>query len=198
MIMERNYQPVIIFAFSKRECEALGQQMARLDFNTGTASLSLFVQACVAPMRTMLRRAWCSPWDACADDEKKMVETVFKNAIDSLSEDDRSLPQIEAILPVRWPHCARTRPHRPKRHAMHTPRDVADRQGVRRGSLLTGAGGAEQLLKQGVGIHHGGLLPILKEVIEILFQEGLIKVRAAPTWVGGIDSPARWPCTYTG
>ena len=36
MIMERNYQPVIIFAFSKRECEALGQQMARLDFNTGT------------------------------------------------------------------------------------------------------------------------------------------------------------------
>ncbi len=25
------------------------------------------------------------------------------------------------------------------------------------------------------GIHHGGLLPILKEVIEILFQEGLVK-----------------------
>jgi ATP-dependent RNA helicase DOB1 len=34
------------------------------------------------------------------------------------------------------------------------------------------------LLKQGVGIHHGGLLPILKEVIEILFQEGLIKARS--------------------
>ena len=31
------------------------------------------------------------------------------------------------------------------------------------------------LLKRGVGIHHSGLLPILKEVIEILFQEGLIK-----------------------
>lgn len=26
------------------------------------------------------------------------------------------------------------------------------------------------LLKRGVGIHHGGLLPILKEIIEILFQ----------------------------
>lgn len=25
-------------------------------------------------------------------------------------------------------------------------------------------------------MHHSGLLPILKEVIEILFQEGLIKV----------------------
>jgi len=44
---------------------------------------------------------------------------VFLNAIDSLSEDDRKLPQISAILP---------------------------------------------LLKRGIGIHHGGLLPILKEV----------------------------------
>lgn len=26
------------------------------------------------------------------------------------------------------------------------------------------------LLKRGIGIHHGGLLPILKEIIEILFQ----------------------------
>lgn len=33
------------------------------------------------------------------------------------------------------------------------------------------------LLKRGIGVHHSGLLPILKEVIEILFQEGLIKVR---------------------
>jgi superfamily II RNA helicase len=32
------------------------------------------------------------------------------------------------------------------------------------------------LLKRGIGVHHSGLLPILKEVIEILFQEGLIKV----------------------
>jgi ATP-dependent RNA helicase DOB1 len=32
------------------------------------------------------------------------------------------------------------------------------------------------LLKRGIGVHHSGLLPILKEVIEILFQEGHIKV----------------------
>ena len=32
------------------------------------------------------------------------------------------------------------------------------------------------ILKRGIGIHHGGLLPILKEVIEILFQEGLLRV----------------------
>ena len=32
------------------------------------------------------------------------------------------------------------------------------------------------LLQAGVGVHHSGLLPILKEVIELLFQEQLIKV----------------------
>jgi hypothetical protein len=32
------------------------------------------------------------------------------------------------------------------------------------------------LLKRGVGIHHGGLLPILKEIIEILFQVLWIKL----------------------
>lgn len=32
------------------------------------------------------------------------------------------------------------------------------------------------LLKRGIGIHHSGLLPLLKETTEILFQEGLIKV----------------------
>ena len=64
-------------------------------------------------------------------DEKKLVEQVFTNAIDCLSEEDKKLPQVEHVLP---------------------------------------------LLKRGIGIHHSGLLPILKETTEILFQEGLIKV----------------------
>lgn len=35
MIMERNFAPVITFSFSRKECEAYGMQMAKLDFNTG-------------------------------------------------------------------------------------------------------------------------------------------------------------------
>lgn len=35
MIMERNFQPVIIFSFSKKECEAYALQVAKLDFNKG-------------------------------------------------------------------------------------------------------------------------------------------------------------------
>jgi len=31
------------------------------------------------------------------------------------------------------------------------------------------------LLSRGIGIHHSGLLPIMKEVVEILFARGLVK-----------------------
>ncbi|KAJ2295870.1 ATP-dependent RNA helicase mtr4, partial [Coemansia sp. RSA 2706] len=115
MIMVRNYHPVIVFCFSKRECEGLALQMSKLDFNEPA--------------------------------EKDMVAEVFNNAISSLNEDDRGLPQIENILP---------------------------------------------LLKRGIGIHHSGLLPILKEVIEILFQEGLLKcLFATETFSIGLNMPAR-------
>jgi len=34
------------------------------------------------------------------DDEKGLIDTIFNSAIDSLSEDDRKLPQLEHILPM--------------------------------------------------------------------------------------------------
>ena len=34
MIMGKNYDPVIVFAFSKRDCEALAMQMGKLSFTT--------------------------------------------------------------------------------------------------------------------------------------------------------------------
>lgn len=65
------------------------------------------------------------------ESEKAAIELVFNNAIESLSVDDRNLPQVQILLPV---------------------------------------------LRRGIGIHHGGLLPILKEIVEVLFAEGFIKV----------------------
>lgn len=42
MIMERNFAPVIVFSFSKKDCEAYAVTMMKLDFNTGSLnSLSL-------------------------------------------------------------------------------------------------------------------------------------------------------------
>lgn len=31
-------------------------------------------------------------------------------------------------------------------------------------------------MKRGIAVHHSGILPILKEVIEMLFSRGLVKV----------------------
>ncbi|GFT23490.1 exosome RNA helicase MTR4 [Nephila pilipes] len=115
LIMERNFAPVIVFSFSKKECEAYAMQMSKLDFNSA--------------------------------EEKPLVEEVFKNAMDVLSDEDKKLPQVEHVLP---------------------------------------------LLKRGIGIHHSGLLPILKETIEILFSEGLIKALfATETFSMGLNMPAR-------
>lgn len=48
------------------------------------------------------------------------------------------------------------------------------------------------LLRKGVGIHHSGLLPILKEVVELLFQAGLVKVLfSTETFSMGLNMPAR-------
>ncbi|KAL4906462.1 hypothetical protein BDW74DRAFT_150415 [Aspergillus multicolor] len=115
MIMLKSLNPVIVFSFSKRECEFYALKMKTLAFND--------------------------------DSEKEMVSKVFNSAIEMLSEEDRNLPQIQNILP---------------------------------------------LLRRGIGVHHSGLLPILKETIEILFQEGLIKVLfATETFSIGLNMPAK-------
>lgn len=57
MIMERNFAPVIVFSFSKKDCEAYALQMSKLNFNS--------------------------------EEEKALVDEVFNNAIDNLSDDDK-------------------------------------------------------------------------------------------------------------
>uniref|UniRef100_A0A8D0DT23 SKI2 subunit of superkiller complex n=1 Tax=Salvator merianae TaxID=96440 RepID=A0A8D0DT23_SALMN len=48
------------------------------------------------------------------------------------------------------------------------------------------------LLKRGIGVHHSGILPILKEVVEMLFSRGLVKILfATETFAMGVNMPAR-------
>jgi ATP-dependent RNA helicase DOB1 len=48
------------------------------------------------------------------------------------------------------------------------------------------------ILKRGIGVHHGGLLPIVKEIIEILFSLGLLKILfSTETFSMGVNMPAR-------
>lgn len=107
--------PMIVFALSKKECEALALGMDRLDMTS--------------------------------DAEKEVIGEIFANAIEPLSDDDKALPQVAKLLPI---------------------------------------------LRRGIGIHHGGLLPLIKEVVELLFQEGLTKVLfATETFAMGLNMPAR-------
>ena len=115
MCQERNYLPVIVFAFSKKECESNTLALRHVDLTK--------------------------------EDEKSLINEVFENAMATLSAEDRELPQIQSMLPF---------------------------------------------LLRGIGIHHGGLLPILKEVIEILFQENLIKALfCTETFAMGVNMPAK-------
>ncbi|CEJ59269.1 Putative DEAD/DEAH box RNA helicase [Penicillium brasilianum] len=49
-----------------------------------------------------------------------------------------------------------------------------------------------ELLSRGVAVHHGGLLPIMKEIVEILFAKSLVKVLfATETFAMGLNLPTR-------
>ena len=48
------------------------------------------------------------------------------------------------------------------------------------------------LVQKGIGYHHSGLVPVLKEVVEILFAKGLIKVLfATETFAVGVNMPTK-------
>ncbi|CAJ0839373.1 913_t:CDS:10, partial [Entrophospora sp. SA101] len=48
------------------------------------------------------------------------------------------------------------------------------------------------LLSRGIAVHHGGLLPVIKEMVEILFSKGLVKVLfATETFAMGVNMPTK-------
>lgn len=49
-----------------------------------------------------------------------------------------------------------------------------------------------EMLGRGIAVHHSGILPIMKEAVEILFSRGLIKILfATETFAMGVNMPAR-------
>ena len=48
------------------------------------------------------------------------------------------------------------------------------------------------LLKLGIGIHHGGMIPLIRECVELIFQSGLIKILfSTETFSMGLNMPAK-------
>ena len=55
-----------------------------------------------------------------------------------------------------------------------------------------------KLAIKGIGIHHSGIIPILKEIVEILYEEGLIKVLfATETFAMGVNMPTKTVIFYS-
>ena len=49
-----------------------------------------------------------------------------------------------------------------------------------------------RLLERGIGVHHAGIMSILKEIVEILFSDGYLKIIfATTTFAIGLNMPAR-------
>ncbi|KAH9324105.1 hypothetical protein KI387_004283 [Taxus chinensis] len=56
----------------------------------------------------------------------------------------------------------------------------------------------QELLRRGIGVHHAGLLPIVKEVVEMLFCRGVIKVLfSTETFAMGVNAPAKTVAFHT-
>lgn len=51
------------------------------------------------------------------------------------------------------------------------------------------------LLQRGIAVHHSGLLPVIKELVELLFQEGLVKALFATETVRICPPSDFFPCT---
>lgn len=50
----------------------------------------------------------------------------------------------------------------------------------------------KKMLMKGVSVHHSGLLPIFKEIVEILFAQKLVKVLfATETFAVGVNMPTK-------
>ncbi|CAG9134048.1 unnamed protein product [Plutella xylostella] len=50
----------------------------------------------------------------------------------------------------------------------------------------------QRVLTNGIGVHHSGILPLLKEIVEMLFQSGHVKILfATETFAMGVNMPAR-------
>lgn len=50
----------------------------------------------------------------------------------------------------------------------------------------------EDMLERGIGVHHSGILPLLKEIVEMLFQKEKVKLLfATETFAMGVNMPAR-------
>lgn len=120
MCVAKDLAPLIVFSFGKREVESNAEAVLPLDLTTGGqgegGSGAPALQGRAPALQRALGTGCCLlPSDAdgtlarpldSPDEEKAMVETTFRAAIDSLSPEDRQLKQVGAWGGCRADCCA--------------------------------------------------------------------------------------------
>ena len=114
-LKKKELLPAVVFAFSKRKCDASADALTGLDLTTSS--------------------------------EKAAIHRFCAAALARLSPADAAVPQVRRV---------------------------------------------RDLLQRGLGVHHAGLLPLVKEIVEHLFCRGLTKVLfSTETFAMGVNAPAR-------
>ena len=103
---------------------------------------------------------------------RRECEGMSLQAVERKYKLDLTTPQEKEMISLVW-------------HRAMEGLDAADRQ-------LSPLKYMYPLLMRGFAVHHSGLLPLVKEVVEILFAEGLVRVLfATETFAMGLNLPAR-------
>lgn len=120
-LFKNQLYPMIIFVFSKKECESISEDLSNTSFTR--------------------------------DEERYTISYIYDSAMETIPLEDRDLPQIQKM---------------------------------------------RELALKGIGVHHGGLMPVVKEVVEILFDKNLIKVLfATETFSMGLNMPSKTVIFHT-
>ena len=154
LVKDKSLDPVIVFSFSRRACEAYATSLSRGDQGGGGGGKKGGGGGGEngGGGGGGKNPSSSSPGDRAlnfnSEEEALAVDAVFDRAVECIPDPgDRDLAAVRALRPM---------------------------------------------LRRGVGVHHSGLLPILKELVELLFQEGLVKALfATETFAMGLNMPAK-------
>ncbi len=167
-LRERDFLPAIYVIFSRRGCEQAVQELAHLTLVNPEESESIQIQLLnfFFEQNPLLRQHLHYDLEDSQADLVQALEDYFQNPPDKIQE----LLTFFALNPERtfqlWQWIAECSP-------------------------MTRIEQIEPLLR-GIAVHHAGVLPSWKELVEQLFEQGLIKVVfATATLSAGINMPAR-------
>jgi hypothetical protein len=201
-LRQQDLLPVAFFTFSKKRCDNAGGLLGGLDLTTAAEkhTVHVFVEQCLARLKEEDRGLpQVCGWGVGGALQGERGRAVHYDARDALADSRATWFMNDMLLPLQPPGCAlppccpsntQTIPLAPPvcstppvtltytylftpchpNIPLHPPPKILR---------------LRELMRRGIAVHHAGLLPILKEVVEMLFCQGYIKVGGGGAPAGG-------------